>query len=323
MDDVIELMLSDELRRLHCADWPCFQRNLISSLVCCNAPDDILRVFWLGTEDDCVFMPLANRRSYNLLRAICAEGEVTAVLRQFESTQDGRAAFLKLYEMCNTDRGVNLANQVVENSVDVQRNLQCTATLNCVSVQPLLSTPAITCRNPQVELQRPTTAEILATSTSISSCSTTFIENTDTDAVTFSTSFRELSSSVHPDTISSALSFSPSTESMINDKIDDETNHSDDYVLVSYTFSDVSTNVICTKQNLPKNNFYDNVTFSPVRRILTSVDNINFIDYGVFTTLEVRKYSFFWLKSGYNDRRLRQFYSDYIFQYTCYQFAPD
>ena len=66
--------------------------------------------FWLETEDDYVFSPLVNRRSYNLLRAICAEGEVTAVLRQFESTQDGRAAFLKLYEMCNTDRGVNLAN---------------------------------------------------------------------------------------------------------------------------------------------------------------------------------------------------------------------
>ena len=45
MDDVIELMLWDEPRRLHCEDWHHFQRRLISSLVGCNAPDAILRVF--------------------------------------------------------------------------------------------------------------------------------------------------------------------------------------------------------------------------------------------------------------------------------------
>ena len=100
--NVLKLMSSRVLKSLHYDSWLRFYRSLTSVLSSWNAPDEYCKIFSLDTASDFVPDELANRRAYHALASFCAEGEVLAVVQQYESARDGRAAFLKLHDRCNT-----------------------------------------------------------------------------------------------------------------------------------------------------------------------------------------------------------------------------
>ena len=102
MKDLQKLMASHPLRKLQYEDWLRFSRTLTATLTTCNSPDSISKIFSLEVDEGYEFLMLANRRCFALLQAICSEGEVSAVVQRYQPEQDGRAAFLKLHDLCNT-----------------------------------------------------------------------------------------------------------------------------------------------------------------------------------------------------------------------------
>ena len=107
MKSVMKLMATKKLKHLKYDDWLQFYRDLTSALNGCNAPDEYSRLFSLYAPANYVPDKLANRRAYYTLTDLCAKGEVLAVVQAYELAQDGRAAFLKLQDACNTQTMVS------------------------------------------------------------------------------------------------------------------------------------------------------------------------------------------------------------------------
>ena len=102
LKSVIKLMSSKHLRALHYDSWLQFYRDLTAALYGCNAPTDYCQLFSLSAPSDHVPDKLANQRAYYALTGFCAKGEVLAAVQRFEAARDGRSAFLKLHDLCNT-----------------------------------------------------------------------------------------------------------------------------------------------------------------------------------------------------------------------------
>ena len=99
---VMKIMKSNILKSLHYDGWLRFYRALTSALYACNAPEEYCNLFSLSAPQDYVPDALANKLAFHTLVQLCAEGEVLAAARQYESAHDGRGAFLKLHDLCNT-----------------------------------------------------------------------------------------------------------------------------------------------------------------------------------------------------------------------------